>query len=739
MGIIENLSSLVNGIIIPILVIVFESNFVFGWFIIICHILYIKKRFCLHIKFLKVIFFIISGILISCESLLNIFSFVNEILLVFYFFQIVLIVFIFLMKPKDIPDIGLPDIDIKDLQTSVKSIYIGNAVYQRQYFKSAYLDLEDLKRHMIIYGQTGTGKTNFLKQFLIHFCNKYKNIPFLLFEFKNEFDDLIQYIPEIKILKPGSDFFINLFNPEIMKPEIYAEMIFDGLKSCKIINEASDFSPQMEYVLVDALKKTCVDSKQRSWISFLNFLDDYQNRFQNQIPQLNQTIIGLKNRLRRYYNGPLSTLFNSEQKTSKIIPLFSKKYIINLGNILNLGGTKEDVIFFANLLLKWIWEFNIRQIATNSLRHLTIFEDVSYIASKKLIESSKLSSYLEDIALLLRGKGEGLICLTTSIDISKNILLNAGSKFFFKFNEKLEDVLYILGLNHFENININNLQVGFCLTKLNSISNVFLLKIDELKQSLKNVNYVHNKVKLIDHFDKKKKKINPHGLNLKSKQNHDHYLRKIMNLLIEPSKIKFKNERQIIKHNFSVPLNIPQINNQSKFLTNFTLVLIHFNQIIGPEIYYELGEISSEIKHRLSNLVILNIGDFSFDINDNVIYMQIFEIDSEWNRGNKELLQICIAIKKDQIDQLNIIKQELYKVISKIKQEKDIFKAFYLSDDEYKKKNRDEIYQNSKKLKFLLKDFWASQNIEFKNHGSFSNHPDLVSLKNLINSLLENE
>ncbi|MHA1584684.1 MAG: helicase HerA domain-containing protein, partial [Promethearchaeota archaeon] len=268
------------------------------------------------------------------------------------------------------------------------------------------MKIADLQRHMLVYGQTGTGKTNFIQKLLIELNKKYPSIPFIIFEFKGEYNKLQNKIPNLKIIKPGINFSFNLFESDIFDPQIYVEILFDGLKSCQIIENNADFSPQMEKVLIDVLRKVCTSKKQRSWKFFFDTLQNYIKTFEKSIPLIKQTGISIRNRLRRYYEGSLSRLFNSSKDASKISELLSHNCIINLGEILKIGGNKEDVIFFANLVLKWIWESNIKKTPTDQLRHLTIFEDSSYIASQKILENSKLSSYLEDIALLLRGKGE---------------------------------------------------------------------------------------------------------------------------------------------------------------------------------------------------------------------------------------------------------------------------------------------------------------------------------------------
>ena len=74
-----------------------------------------------------------------------------------------------------------------------------------------FLSLKDLEKHMFICGATGTGKSNFLQNFLINF-NKHNRVPFFLVEFKGEYHFLQRKIEDLLILWPGENFSINIFN-----------------------------------------------------------------------------------------------------------------------------------------------------------------------------------------------------------------------------------------------------------------------------------------------------------------------------------------------------------------------------------------------------------------------------------------------------------------------------------------------------------------------------------------------
>jgi len=83
-----------------------------------------------------------------------------------------------LKKLRDVPNFSLPIIDKKKIRGG--NIKLGTVFQEGKAFRKFKLQINDLQRHMLIYGQTGTGKTNFVKHFLKTFQKSYPDIPFIL-------------------------------------------------------------------------------------------------------------------------------------------------------------------------------------------------------------------------------------------------------------------------------------------------------------------------------------------------------------------------------------------------------------------------------------------------------------------------------------------------------------------------------------------------------------------------------
>ncbi len=374
----------------------------------------------------------------------------------------------------------------------------GNCKY---HFK---LSLNDLEKHMFICGSTGTGKSNFMQNLLINF-KKSHNIPFFLVEFKGEYHFLQENINDLLILWPGENFSINIFDPGKSNPSIHAERIFDILKSGRFLDDNAEFSPQMEKVLIEILIKVCKQKHLQNWKGFEQCCNEYLTKNRNLIPMLKQTLISLKNRIRRFSSGPLKRLFETKKMIS-IQKIFKQNVILDLSSIIRLGGEKEDAFFFLNMILKYLWDRNLTKGAYNfdGIRHLTIIEDAQYFAPQNLIKKSKLTTYIEDIALLQRGTGECLITLATRPDISKEILANNGIVLTFKNHIEKEIICELLNINLEKKYYLSKLEEGECIIRVNSIKEPFLLKIPLIKRKFLTVSEItRNNNKILNNIKSK--------------------------------------------------------------------------------------------------------------------------------------------------------------------------------------------------------------------------------------------
>ncbi|MFX1592750.1 MAG: hypothetical protein ACFFCL_08655, partial [Promethearchaeota archaeon] len=296
--------------------------------------------------------------------------------------------------------------------------------------------------------------------------------------------------------------------------------------------EDKEFSPQMERVFVDILVEMCRDEKNRNWEAFKRLSKDY---FSNNLSVLNnndtrgswsieQSIYAIQNRIRRYCTGTLSEIF-VKKIGMKVKDIFKSKVIVDLSSIVNLGGDKIDALFFLNVLLKYLYDENIERGSKNykGINHITILEDAQYFAPQQLSRKSEITTYIEDIALLLRGTGECLITLATRPALSEEILANCGVLISFKEHMQKELLRQLLNLEYEQERYLSELDLGQCIIRVNSIERPFSLVVPYMKrgelnddeitknnrrvlekinppQKVKPPNQIENKIKTFCHF-----------------------------------------------------------------------------------------------------------------------------------------------------------------------------------------------------------------------------------------------
>lgn len=302
-------------------------------------------------------------------------------------------------------------------------------------------------------------------------------------EFKGEYHFLQKKIADVLILWPGENFSINIFNPGNANPIIHAKRIFDILKSGQFLEEAAELSPQMEKILVEILVRVCENKEFQSWSGFKHICKEYLNNNKNIVPMLSQTLISIKNRIRWFSIGPLKILFENKNEIN-IDEFFNKNILMDLSSIIRVGGEKKDALFFLNMILKYLWDKNLTKGANNynGIQYIIIIEDTQYFAPQDLMKKSKLTIYLEDIALLQRGTGECLITLATRPDISKEIIANCGILVSFQNHIQKDIMCELLNIDIEKKNYLSKLDEGQCIIRVNFIKEPFLLKVPLIKR-----------------------------------------------------------------------------------------------------------------------------------------------------------------------------------------------------------------------------------------------------------------
>ena len=380
-------------------------------------------------------------------------------------------------KKKYIMELYYPSM----IKSKKGTINMGKIIYKDKVKHPFNLSMDDLAQHMFVCGSTGSGKSNFLQYFLLNISKNYNDLPFLITEFKGEYAFLQKEIQDLLILKPGENFSINIFDPEGSDAEIHAERIFQIFNSGGFL-DGVEYSPQMERCFIDILKEVCPNSEKRNWDSFFKLISTYTKNTTDKT--IKMSFLAIENRIRRYSLGTLKEIF-AKKTDFAVKQLFEHKILLDLSSIIRLGGEKEDALFFLNMILKYLWDKSLELGSKdyNGIKHITIVEDAQYFAPEELGNKTKSTSYLEDIALLLRGTGECLISLATRPKISKEILANCGVLVSFKNHLQKDLMQELLNLEDQQKEYLAMLQKGQCIVRVNSLEKPFMIEVPLVQRS----------------------------------------------------------------------------------------------------------------------------------------------------------------------------------------------------------------------------------------------------------------
>ena len=144
------------------------------------------------------------------------------------------------------------------------------------------------------------------------------------------------------------------------------------------------------------------------------------------------------------------------------------------------------------------------------MKHLTIIEDAQYFAPRDKASQTKITSYLEDIALLQRGTGECLITIATRPNVSPEILANCGVLITFKTYMQKDFLCKLLNLKEEQEDILSSLGEGQCIVRVNSIDKPFLISVPYVKRHWLKRGDVNRKNKeILKKLEEKKKLETP--------------------------------------------------------------------------------------------------------------------------------------------------------------------------------------------------------------------------------------
>ena len=324
-----------------------------------------------------------------------------------------------------------PHLDIYEHATKGE-IQIGWQLYSGERLAPFHIGIKDLRRHVLILGKTGTGKSRLARIIAEEIVRK-KISKIWIFDFHKEYLDLTRKY-DFEVYEPGTTrraLQVNIFDSQYEEKESYASFLTAILlETIKMRGEEA--TAQMERAISYATWAT-VHSHNPSPTTFLSKLYEWCKEAEETLPSALYTFHAVANRLKPLFSGVSKYIFWVRRSNIDISDLVNRNVIFDLSYLFK-RNLKNEIFLLVNILLRYTvmalfkWEYLLPE--NKPPRLVLLVEEGRYLVPWRKISSSIDTTAVEDFATLARKYGLGLIIIAQSPHlISQDIISNSGTLF----------------------------------------------------------------------------------------------------------------------------------------------------------------------------------------------------------------------------------------------------------------------------------------------------------------------
>lgn len=325
--------------------------------------------------------------------------------------------------------------------TSEKSgfLWLGT---EKESGKEVYLPLDQLTKHMVIAGMSGSGKTSLLFQMISEL--EKKNLPFLIIEpVKTEYRGLIKSVPDLQVLTPGrTDVCPVMFNPFLPPKGIKLEQFLPNLVSA--FQMAFSLTTPLDVILPEVIRNCYVRYNWRN--------DSTSDSSDVQIFGMHEFICAFKEEIQRSSYDPeskqnlnsggvyrLQSLINNNPylfDTDRSLDLEALLHGRTLIELDGIDNPEHKTLFLALLLLQLKLMIHKYQKKDSQLKNVILIDEAHVLLGSRQVSSGKneanpvgkLQEYLLDMVKENRVYGTGMIFADQSLAILQEFVNNSNIK-----------------------------------------------------------------------------------------------------------------------------------------------------------------------------------------------------------------------------------------------------------------------------------------------------------------------
>lgn len=275
-------------------------------------------------------------------------------------------------------------------------IRLGSIVFNGSKIIPLRIGADSFKKHMAVYGSTGSGKTTTVKHVLRELAGL--GYPFMVLDWHNEYGSLTEEFKG-KLLSLGA-FSLDIINPiEADSLSEHVAIVTD------IFGQIYGFTPSQSYMFREVLLQTLIERELRINASspLVNFIEALE-RWSTKSFYENETKFALLRRLRPLITGQSREIFCNRDKLVKIEDLIDGHVVFELGDIVEVDIRKLVSLFILALL----YEFRLKN--KNTRCHFTVLEEAHNVLPYRRRDSPP--GIAEKLFLEMRKFNESLILVS---------------------------------------------------------------------------------------------------------------------------------------------------------------------------------------------------------------------------------------------------------------------------------------------------------------------------------------
>ncbi|MCX8183355.1 MAG: ATP-binding protein [Crenarchaeota archaeon] len=277
-----------------------------------------------------------------------------------------------------------------------ETIDLGSIVFNGSSIIPFRLEADKFKKHMAVYGSTGSGKTTTVKHVLRELAEL--GYPFMVLDWHNEYRHLAEELN-------GIVFTLGSFSLDILNPVEASSLAEHVAIVTDIFDQIYGFTPSQSYMFREVLLQTLTEKELGIPASnSLRGLVEALERWSIKSFYENETKFALLRRLRPLVTGQSREIFCNTSKLVRIGEIINRNVVFELGDIVEMDIRKLVSLFILALL----YEFRVKNKSSRS--HFTVVEEAHNILPYRRRDSPP--GIAEKLFLEMRKFNESLILVS---------------------------------------------------------------------------------------------------------------------------------------------------------------------------------------------------------------------------------------------------------------------------------------------------------------------------------------